>query len=645
MSNSQDRTTVNEQNREDNHSLNRFERNRFFNGKLMTARDMKAEQEYHSERLETVTGQVTGWGIVCGLGARIERGDGESTRPRAVVESGVAIDKAGRLIVVPEDDSKPLPDSIGRANEEVSVYLRHTTCLTESVPAHGSEDACKEECDYNRTVETYEIVVDEGGPSQQKPLPFERVQFPTEEDVHSDTTTESGRITGENDAAHLPARYYHELVDDDVQFRDVRSCETPEPSKVFLGHFEADGDANWEVVQYWDDSTEPRPYVYTNDMLYTGLLDHATDFRNPHDLSLSVDGGDIGAALGIDDHEVTLTGSGGTTVSVDGNMVNISGGGEEALQPLARYFEEYKPRLDALREIACVFEDLREQFEYVPSGDQQRRRPNNIADALATVARNGIDEDDDFDAVYEEPREFAEFVDEQLLSEFEGLENTLPDFVGGTGEFSRAISTLESIVNDIVGNEDVSNEEGNLIAIELLRLAETASCLSGYCIRFGHLDDYTPITSPLTLKDVVVDPMLVELPMLWTYVPTVVPFDDQSDKALEFLNNGIRIELPPTDWAALTFQNGEYFEVAAYNDQDDEVATADGGPTNGGTTTLSVASPQGERPITYLDLIVDDGEEPSMVRDEIREALTEQQQARLDESQARTGQLLSICLR
>ena len=46
--------------------LEQFERNQFFQGKLMTARDMEAEQEYHAERLHAINRFATGQGILYG---------------------------------------------------------------------------------------------------------------------------------------------------------------------------------------------------------------------------------------------------------------------------------------------------------------------------------------------------------------------------------------------------------------------------------------------------------------------------------------------------------------------------------------------------------------------------------------------------
>ena len=651
MSHSENGSNGDGTHRDDDHSLHRFERNRFFNGKLMTARDMQAEQHYHAERLETVTSFVNGWGIVCGLDAKVEVPDGDD-RPLVVVESGVAIDRAGRIIVVPDDHSEPLKESIGSTDEEVSIYLRHDTCFTESVPAHGSEDACKEECDYNRTVETYAVDVENRPPireneegetvGEQKPLPFERVRFPTEDEVGKDVTTDAGRIANVNDAANLPARFYHELADDDPQFREVRDCETPEPGRVFLGHFESNDDGVWSVVDYWDEETEHRPYVYTNDMLYTSILDHATDFENPHELALSAFDVEEGAGIGIDSPEVTLAGRDGTTIGVDGSLVTISGGGApDALDPVVEYYEGFKPRLDALREVACVFEALRDQFEYVPASGQQQP-PTRIADALATLARRGLADDSDFAQVYEEPTDFVEFVDQRLIDGFDEFLGSLPDFVGNTKEYDRALSTLEDLVNSLV-NADISNEDGNSVAIELRRLAETAACLSGHCIGFGHLDDFTPVTSPLTLKDVVVDPKLVQVPSLWEFVPTVVPFDGGT--ALEFLDEGLRIELPPTNEVVVTVRKGRGFTLTALDEEENQIGSDTGDAPRDTTETLTVATGRGGDPITALELTYERGEKQTLVPDEeggVMGRLSDEQRERL--RQLATGQLLSVCL-
>lgn len=79
-----------------------LERNRYFTGKYMTARDFAGEQEYHLSRQRLHNRLLHGWGIVCGL--RVE----EHPKPECkdswvTIKAGVAIDCYGREIYLPED--------------------------------------------------------------------------------------------------------------------------------------------------------------------------------------------------------------------------------------------------------------------------------------------------------------------------------------------------------------------------------------------------------------------------------------------------------------------------------------------------------------------------------------------------------------
>lgn len=79
-----------------NGTFSRFERNRYFYGKLLTVRDFEIEQEYHNLKRAMLNRLVTGAGVVCGLGVTASD---EST---LMIESGFAIDYQGREIVLPE---------------------------------------------------------------------------------------------------------------------------------------------------------------------------------------------------------------------------------------------------------------------------------------------------------------------------------------------------------------------------------------------------------------------------------------------------------------------------------------------------------------------------------------------------------------
>lgn len=635
MTNSQNGQEAN-----DDGTPDQFVRNRFFNGKLMTARDMAAEQEYHAGRLESLTRNVTGWGIVCGLEARIEPGDGPENPPRAIVEPGVAIDGTGRLIVVSEKDSKPLAEGTPSSGDIVSVYVQYTTCLTESVPAHGSEDACKEECDYNRVRETYTIETDAGTPGNQKAIPIERVRLPTAESF-LDEDGEVSEPDPDHPALHEPAASYHE-PDNLEEDNRVRSCRQPEPDKVYLGSFRR-GDEEWSFLSPTDDSV-PRPYVYNNDMLYAGLLDHVTNFENPHEVSVSIVEEGEDPSIGIDQPDVQIRGSDGIEVEGDGSTIYLSGGdgGMDILKPLARYLEEDHLRRDALRQIACTFEELRDQFEYV-EGAIQEATPTAVADGIVSDARDAL-AGRRFEEAYEHPGEFIKFVDDHLQSPFATFEQTLPGFVGNTGEFEDARNHLDAVIEDVEG-EDGDNE-ANRLALALLRFCKAASCLSGRCIRFDQFADRTPITSPLTMKDTVVTSRpnrresqqgFYELPAAWGFVPRIVSFDEGDRKALEFLQPGLRIEVPPTEEVEVVGRNGE-LDVDAY---DTDGTTVD---SDGPGETLSVSRDTDDDPITYLDIGIDAGTPATTPLERTLEEIPQERLEEFQEDKPETGQLVSICV-
>ena len=77
-----------------NKNLFPFERNRYFYGKMLTARDFETEQKYFNDKRRLINRSVLGAGIVCGLG--VNAGDDTSL----TVESGLALDYLGREIAI-----------------------------------------------------------------------------------------------------------------------------------------------------------------------------------------------------------------------------------------------------------------------------------------------------------------------------------------------------------------------------------------------------------------------------------------------------------------------------------------------------------------------------------------------------------------
>ena len=97
-----------------------LERNRYFTGKYMTARDFSGEQEYFLSRHRLHTRVLHGWGIVCGL--RVVPHPREDCKDRwVVVRAGIAIDCCGRELVLTKDTAfeLPLPRHAGSASHNL----------------------------------------------------------------------------------------------------------------------------------------------------------------------------------------------------------------------------------------------------------------------------------------------------------------------------------------------------------------------------------------------------------------------------------------------------------------------------------------------------------------------------------------------
>ena len=87
--------------------LEQFEKNQFFQGKLMTARDMETEQAYHAERLHAINRFATGKGIL--YGAEVSAVEEDETELKITVEPGVILDSYGRPVVIEHNTTRTLP--------------------------------------------------------------------------------------------------------------------------------------------------------------------------------------------------------------------------------------------------------------------------------------------------------------------------------------------------------------------------------------------------------------------------------------------------------------------------------------------------------------------------------------------------------
>lgn len=94
------------------------ERNRYYTGKFMTARDFENEQQYVLSRRRLHNRLLHGWGIVCGLRV-LRHPNAECAERWVVVRAGIALDCCGRELVLNKDTpfELPLPQMPGAEGE------------------------------------------------------------------------------------------------------------------------------------------------------------------------------------------------------------------------------------------------------------------------------------------------------------------------------------------------------------------------------------------------------------------------------------------------------------------------------------------------------------------------------------------------
>jgi hypothetical protein len=258
--------SFNDEGERGNGQLRQFEKNNFFQGKLMTARDMETEQAYHADRLQTLTRFATGKGIVRGLEvSAIEESESEL---EVTLEPGLVVDGNGRPIVIEHRTTKtlPLPSS-----DDIYLFLRYTETELESVPVPDVSGASSEEYMSNRRVESFELTY------QESPPEFDRIP---------DLDTDISDNPDEDTAYRALANRFHQ------QFRTP--VEGVEDASVFIGSFERTRDGAWIPGS----ETVRRQLVYDNDMLYAALVNHITDTDSPHGMAgrSGGGGGDLGEA-------------------------------------------------------------------------------------------------------------------------------------------------------------------------------------------------------------------------------------------------------------------------------------------------------------------------------------------------------------
>ncbi|WP_458210346.1 hypothetical protein [Haladaptatus sp. NG-SE-30] len=322
------------------------ERNHYFHGKLMTARDMETEQLYHRNRLHDVSKSILGEGLVCGLATNIKS---KSNRLEATIKPGLALDDHGRLITVTGKESVVVKNRSTNEptlpeDDPIYLFLEYEECHTELVPVPGSENACQEDCCHNRIVEKFKVTYTEDEPQEDKDVP--EVEFPSKEECER----------SDYSALETMARAYYDEYS--------AECKRSDDSSLFLGRYEKRGkDGLWELV---DDPYYGSPLVYTNDMLYAIIAQHVTDFDNPHEVEALKTVNNVGTEKGNVDI-VSPRGTISVDAKTDPDRVVLEASDKIARQEKLEELEELEDKVDQqndrIKELEEKLDDLCDRFD------------------------------------------------------------------------------------------------------------------------------------------------------------------------------------------------------------------------------------------------------------------------------------------
>lgn len=154
-----------------------LERVRYFPRQLLTADDMRAEQDYFREKARRHNRYLHGWGVVCGCSVEVVTG---AKLPTVRVCPGYVVGPQGDEIQIdqcievdlhtgPHDQPcavrwpcPPVGDVPSTHERLSTVYIavRHAECHARPVRVHPAGCGCDETgCEYSRVRDSYEIKV------------------------------------------------------------------------------------------------------------------------------------------------------------------------------------------------------------------------------------------------------------------------------------------------------------------------------------------------------------------------------------------------------------------------------------------------------------------------------------------------------
>jgi len=144
------------------------QRNHYFAGKLLSEQDFQAEQTYLIRKHTQHARYLHGYGVVCGLRVR----PAAPPQPRRVlVEPGLALDRCGREIVVPQ----PVEFQLRTPSQHGPVYLviEYSEEGTDTIPVPGPPDGPQDMVEPSRIIEAFRFSLRHEPPGREDDLSWQ----------------------------------------------------------------------------------------------------------------------------------------------------------------------------------------------------------------------------------------------------------------------------------------------------------------------------------------------------------------------------------------------------------------------------------------------------------------------------------------
>lgn len=272
-----------------------LERNLYFYGKMLTARDFETEQRYFNNKRRLVNRTTVGAGVVCGLGVY------QNDETSFFVETGMALDYHGREIVVASPVIRKLQmvegyDKLSRS-DQAYLCLRYNETPREPVNNIGAVD--KESERFNKVEEDFSLYLSTDDPDVR--------EIYANAGINHVTTVYSG--AGLKIIRIIPklALSNDELT---VRFVVLKGIDSPAVSFKYSFHSDyfTEEDGNDKVtLSFTEDKNKKRDVYYLEYTLRTSHVTETSVHLSKGEGTLSVQMGDFtDKAVVADDPDIFL---------------------------------------------------------------------------------------------------------------------------------------------------------------------------------------------------------------------------------------------------------------------------------------------------------------------------------------------------